>query len=92
MNATEHEGKWKALSTDYIHGTGFIETIYKHQVKFGQLYRSSLKGKTEALGYETELTGGPHGLWEVKGFTEPYWKSSLHATEKFMAAWGKMPA
>ncbi|MFP3340130.1 relaxase domain-containing protein, partial [Micrococcus sp. SIMBA_131] len=28
------------------------------------------KGKTEALGYETELTGGPHGLWEVKGFTE----------------------
>ncbi|WP_432369504.1 MobF family relaxase (plasmid) [Pantoea allii] len=70
VNATEHEGKWKALSTDYIHGTGFIETIYKHQVKFGQLYRSSLKGKTEALGYETELTGGPHGLWEVKGFTE----------------------
>ncbi|WP_264272113.1 MobF family relaxase, partial [Pantoea ananatis] len=70
VNVTEHEGKWKALSTDYIHGTGFIETIYKHQVKFGQLYRSSLKGKTEALGYETELTGGPHGLWEVKGFTE----------------------
>ncbi|WP_275234944.1 MobF family relaxase [Pantoea ananatis] len=70
VNATGHEGKWKALSTDYIHGTGFIETIYKHQVKFGQLYRSSLKGKTEALGYETELTGGPHGLWEVKGFTE----------------------
>ncbi|MCH9300014.1 MobF family relaxase [Pantoea allii] len=70
VNATEHEGKWKALSTDYIHGTGFIETIYKHQVKFGQIYRSSLKGKTEALGYETELTGGPHGLWEVKGFTE----------------------
>ncbi|WP_273759504.1 MobF family relaxase [Pantoea ananatis] len=69
-NATEHEGKWKALSTDYIHGTGFIETIYKHQVKFGQIYRSSLKGKTEALGYETELTGGPHDLWEVKGFTE----------------------
>ncbi|ASN18264.1 conjugal transfer protein TraI (plasmid) [Pantoea ananatis] len=70
VNATELDGKWKALSTDYIHGTGFIETIYKHQVKFGQIYRSSLKTKTEALGYETELTGGPHDLWEVKGFTE----------------------
>ncbi|PQK95191.1 conjugal transfer protein TraI [Pantoea ananatis] len=69
-NATEHEGKWRALSTDYIHKSGFIETIYRNQVGLGKIYRNSLKGKTEALGYETELTGGRHDLWEVKGFSE----------------------
>ncbi|QKJ89284.1 IncF plasmid conjugative transfer DNA-nicking and unwinding protein TraI (plasmid) [Paramixta manurensis] len=69
-NVTELEGKWKALATDYIHGAGFIETMYRHQVSFGKIYRNSLKSKTEALGYETELTGGRHELWEIKGFTE----------------------
>ncbi|ORM90098.1 conjugative transfer relaxase/helicase TraI [Pantoea cypripedii] len=69
-NVTELEGKWKALATDTIHGAGFIETLYRYQVSFGKLYRTALKGKTEALGYETELTGGKHELWEVKGFTD----------------------
>ncbi|ADU72059.1 conjugative transfer relaxase/helicase TraI [Pantoea sp. At-9b] len=68
-NVTELDGKWKALATDTIHGAGFIETLYRYQVSFGKLYRTALKGKTEALGYETELTGGKHELWEVKGFT-----------------------
>ena len=69
-NVTELEGKWKALATDYIHGAGFIETMYRHQVSLGKIYRNSLQSKVEGLGYETELTGGKHGLWEVKGFPE----------------------
>ncbi|WP_261658256.1 relaxase domain-containing protein, partial [Erwinia mallotivora] len=52
------------------HGAGFIETMYRHQVSFGKIYRNLLKGKTETLGFETELTGGKHELWEVKGFTD----------------------
>ncbi|MEA9392710.1 conjugative transfer relaxase/helicase TraI [Acerihabitans sp. TG2] len=69
-NVTEQDGKWKALATDYIHGAGFIETIYRHQVSFGKIYRNALKGKVEVLGYETEPTGGKHELWEIKGFPE----------------------
>ncbi|PKE27587.1 conjugal transfer protein TraI [Rahnella sp. AA] len=69
-NVTELDGKWKALATDYIYGAGFIETMYRHQVSFGKIYRNSLRGKAEALGYETELTGGKHELWEIKGFPE----------------------
>jgi conjugative relaxase-like TrwC/TraI family protein len=69
-NVTELDGKWKALATDAIYGAGFIETMYRHQVSFGKIYRNSLKAKTEALGYETELTGGKHELWEIKGFPE----------------------
>lgn len=69
-NVTELDGKWKALATDYVHGAGFIETMYRHQVSFGKIYRNLLKGKTEALGFETELTGGKHELWEVKGFSD----------------------
>ena len=68
-NVTELDGKWKALATDAIHGAGFIETVYRHQVTFGKIYRNLMKGKTESLGYETELTGGRHDLWEVKGFS-----------------------
>lgn len=69
-NVTELNGKWKALATDAIYGAGFIETMYRHQVSFGRIYRNSLKAKTETLGYETELTGGKHDLWEIKGFPE----------------------
>ncbi|MDF1896740.1 conjugative transfer relaxase/helicase TraI [Rahnella contaminans] len=69
-NVTELDGKWKALATDAIYGAGFIETMYRHQVSFGKIYRNSMKAKTEALGYETELTGGKHELWEIKGFPE----------------------
>jgi conjugative relaxase-like TrwC/TraI family protein len=69
-NVTELDGKWKALATDAIYSAGFIETMYRHQVSFGKIYRNSMKAKTEALGYETELTGGKHELWEIKGFPE----------------------
>ena len=69
-NATELDGKWKALATDYIYGAGFIETVYRHQVTFGKIYRNRLKQRAESLGYETELTGGKHELWEIKGFPE----------------------
>ncbi|HAU5565803.1 TPA: conjugative relaxase [Serratia fonticola] len=68
-NVTELDGKWKALATDAIHGAGFIETVYRNQITFGKIYRNLMKGKTESLGYETELTGGRHDLWEVKGFS-----------------------
>ena len=68
-NVTELDGKWKALATDAIHGAGFIETVYRNQVTFGKIYRNLMKGKTESLGYVTELTGGRHDLWEVKGFS-----------------------
>ncbi|WP_437615455.1 MobF family relaxase [Erwinia sp. V71] len=66
-NATELDGEWKALSSDTVHGAGFIEAIYRHQVSFGKIYRNRLEGRVNALGYETEKTGGPHGLWEIAG-------------------------
>ncbi|KAF6677106.1 MobF family relaxase [Pantoea sp. EKM20T] len=69
-NVTELDGKWKALATDTIHGAGFIETAYRNQITYGKIYRNVLKGKAEAIGYETVPTGGRHDLWEIKGFTE----------------------
>jgi conjugative relaxase-like TrwC/TraI family protein len=60
-NVTELDGKWKALATDTIHGAGFIETVYRNQVIYGKIYRNIMKGKTEAIGYETELTGDHTG-------------------------------
>ncbi|HCR0227202.1 conjugative relaxase-like TrwC/TraI family protein [Pantoea sp. AN62] len=69
-NVTELDGKWKALATDTIHGAGFIETAYRNQITYGKIYRNVLKGKAEAMGYETLPTGGRHDLWEIKGFTE----------------------
>jgi conjugative relaxase-like TrwC/TraI family protein len=49
-NMTEYAGKWKALATDYIHNAGFIETVMKHQVTLGKIYRSALRERVEALG------------------------------------------
>lgn len=69
-NVTELDGKWKALATDAIHGAGFIETAYRNQISYGKIYRNVLKGKAEAIGYETVPTGGRHELWEIKGFTD----------------------
>ncbi|WP_336749832.1 MobF family relaxase [Pantoea vagans] len=69
-NVTELDGRWKALATDTIHGAGFIETAYRNQITYGKIYRNVLKGKAEAIGYETVPTGGRHDLWEIKGFTE----------------------
>lgn len=69
-NVTELDGKWKALATDTIHGAGFIETAYRNQITYGKIYRNVMKGKVEAIGYDTVPTGGRHDLWEIKGFTE----------------------
>lgn len=66
-NVTELEGSWKALATDYVHGAGFIETIYRHQTTFGKIYRNRLKDRVEGMGFETALTGDPHDMWEIKG-------------------------
>lgn len=68
-NMTESAGKWKALATDYIHNAGFIETVMKHQVTLGKIYRSALRERVEALGHDVEETG-KNGLWEIKGIPE----------------------
>ncbi|HDR2795176.1 TPA: conjugative transfer relaxase/helicase TraI [Enterobacter asburiae] len=68
-NMTESGGKWKALATDYIHNAGFIETVMKHQVTLGKIYRSALRQRVESLGHEVEETG-KNGLWEIKGIPE----------------------
>lgn len=68
-NMTEYTGKWKALATDYIHNAGFIETVMKHQVTLGKIYRSALRERVEALGHEVEEVG-KHGMWEIKGVPE----------------------
>lgn len=68
-NMTEHDGKWKALATDYIHNAGFIETVMKMQVTLGKIYRSALRERVEALGHEVEEVG-KHGMWEIKGVPE----------------------
>ena len=65
-NVTEAEGKHRALATDYIHNAGFIETVYRHQVTLGQIYRNALQERVRALGFETEIVG-KHGMWEIKG-------------------------
>ncbi|MFE0412508.1 MobF family relaxase, partial [Citrobacter freundii] len=68
-NMTEHDGKWKALATDYIHNAGFIETVMKMQVTLGKIYRGALRQRVEALGHEVEEVG-KHGMWEIKGVPE----------------------
>ena len=68
-NMTEYAGKWKALATDYIHNAGFIETVMKHQVTLGKIYRSALRERVEALGHEVEEVG-KHGMWEIRGVPE----------------------
>ncbi|HDC4621168.1 TPA: conjugative relaxase, partial [Enterobacter asburiae] len=68
-NMTEYAGKWKALATDYIHNAGFIETVMKHQVTLGKIYRSALRERVETLGHEVEEVG-KHGMWEIKGVPE----------------------
>ncbi|MBD8108942.1 MobF family relaxase [Erwinia persicina] len=69
-NVTELEGSWKALATDYVHGAGFIETVYRHQTTFGKIYRNRLKDRVEGMGFETALTGDPHDMWEIKGIPD----------------------
>ncbi len=56
-------------ATDYIHNAGFIETVMKHQVTLGKIYRSALRERVEALGHEVEEVG-KHGMWEIMGVPE----------------------
>lgn len=65
MNATEHEGEWRTLSSDTVNKSGFIEMVYANQIALGQIYRHELRQQIEAMGFETVETG-KHGLWEIK--------------------------
>ncbi|QLK63909.1 conjugative transfer relaxase/helicase TraI (plasmid) [Enterobacteriaceae bacterium Kacie_13] len=66
FNATEAEGKWRALASDTKMKTGFSETMYANQVALGNIYRHSLRLAVEKMGFETHSTG-KNGLWEIKG-------------------------
>lgn len=68
-NMTEYAGKWKALATDYIHNAGFIETVMKHQVTLGKIYRGALRERVESLGHEVKEVG-KHGMWEIKAIPD----------------------
>lgn len=64
FNATEAEGKWRALASDTKMKTGFSETMYANQVALGNIYRHSLRQAVEKMGFETHNTG-KNGLWEI---------------------------
>jgi len=65
FNATEAEGKWRALASDTKMKTGFSETMYANQVALGNIYRHSLRQAVEKMGFETHTTG-KNGLWEIE--------------------------
>ncbi len=65
FNATEADGKWRALASDTKMKTGFSETMYANQVALGNIYRHSLRESVEKMGFETHNTG-KNGLWEIK--------------------------
>lgn len=65
MNATEHEGEWRTLSSDTVKKSGFIEMVYANQIALGQIYRHELRQQIEAMGFDTVETG-KHGLWEIQ--------------------------
>lgn len=64
FNATEAEGKWRALASDTKMKTGFSETMYANQVALGNIYRHSLRQSVEKMGFETH-NSGKNGLWEI---------------------------
>ncbi|MBF7997486.1 conjugative relaxase [Rahnella sp. SAP-29] len=72
FNATEFDGKWRALASDTKMKTGFSETIYANQVALGNIYRHALRQDIEGMGFETVNTG-KNGLWEIKDVpVEPF--------------------
>jgi conjugative relaxase-like TrwC/TraI family protein len=89
-NMTEYAGKWKALATDYIHNAGFIETVMKHQVTLGKIYRSALRERVEALGHEVEEVG-KHGMWEIKGVPEEVRDEYSSRGREIQGAVGRKP-
>lgn len=66
LNATEHDGQWKTLSSDKAGKTGFIENVYALQVALGKIYRNELRQAVENMGFRTTVTG-KNDLWEIEG-------------------------
>jgi hypothetical protein len=89
-NMTEYAGKWKALATDYIHNAGFIETVMKHQVTLGKIYRSALREQVESLGHEVEETG-KNGSGRLRVFRKRSGKNTPPVAGKFRGQWGQKP-
>ncbi|UJD92312.1 conjugative transfer relaxase/helicase TraI (plasmid) [Rahnella aquatilis] len=72
FNATEAEGKWRALASDTKMKTGFSETMYANQIALGKIYQHSLRQDVEKMGFETR-DAGKNGLWEIKDVpVEPF--------------------
>ncbi|HEY1843979.1 MAG TPA: conjugative transfer relaxase/helicase TraI [Buttiauxella sp.] len=72
FNATEAEGKWRALASDTKMKTGFSETIYANQIALGKIYQHSLRRDVESMGFETR-DAGKNGLWEIRDVpVEPF--------------------
>ncbi|UCQ29580.1 conjugative relaxase (plasmid) [Edwardsiella tarda] len=66
MNATEHEGAWRTLSSDTRGRSGTIDALYDNKIALGQIYRQVLRQEVERLGFTVEQVG-KHGLWEIAG-------------------------
>ncbi|WP_447867711.1 conjugative transfer relaxase/helicase TraI [Rahnella bonaserana] len=72
FNATEADGKWRALASDTNMKTGFSETMYANQIALGKIYQHSLRQDVEKMGFETR-DAGKNGLWEIKDVpVEPF--------------------
>lgn len=72
FNATEADGKWRALASDTKMKTGFSETMYANQIALGKIYQHSLRQDVEKMGFETR-DAGKNGLWEIKDIpVEPF--------------------
>ncbi|WP_314723314.1 conjugative transfer relaxase/helicase TraI [Rahnella variigena] len=72
FNATEADGKWRALASDTKMKTGFSETMYANQIALGKIYQHSLRRDVEKMGFETR-DAGKNGLWEIKDVpVEPF--------------------
>ncbi|WP_159282615.1 conjugative transfer relaxase/helicase TraI, partial [Rahnella variigena] len=72
FNATEADGKWRALASDTKMKTGFSETMYANQIALGKIYQHSLRQDVEKMGFETR-DAGKNGLWEIKDVpVEPF--------------------
>ncbi|THD53488.1 conjugative transfer relaxase/helicase TraI [Enterobacteriaceae bacterium ML5] len=72
FNATEADGKWRALASNTKMKTGFSETMYANQIALGKIYQHSLRQDVENMGFETR-DAGKNGLWEIKDVpVEPF--------------------
>ena len=72
MNATQKaDGNWRALASNTAKTTGtngFSENVYKNQIYYSMIYKTSLASKVVQLGYQIAMVDGArHGMWEIKG-------------------------